>query len=137
MVPLTPIEMIMIDTSVWVALLDKGDSLHKKAKDAVRNVQPNQLKIFDHIYIETLTVIRNKVSDFYCEQFIKFLKNCNLEINLTSRKILTLATFLFFQFKKLSFPDCLIMASAKINKAELITFDKALKKAWEYTKATF
>lgn len=120
----------MIDTSVWVSLMRRADHNHDKAKQLVFNINPFELQVFDHVYFEILTVLRNKISDEACIKFINFIKDFKKHIIISSKKIITLANFLFFKYKKLSFTDCLLMASAKTNKAELITFDKELNKAW-------
>lgn len=126
--------MTMFDTSIWVALLDKTDPCHEKAIAVAKQTAPESLKIFDHIYAETLTVARNKISEEACGRFIDFLKDFNKEITLSDEKNFSLANILFIKFNKLSFTDCLLMASAKLNKSEIFTFDKELIHAWEKVK---
>lgn len=134
MVPLILIEMIILDTAVWIALLNKKDSCHNRAKGIAKNINYSALQIFDHIYIETLTVLRNKTTDLACKKFIKFFQDAKQDIIITNKKFFVLANHFFFRFKKLSFTDCLILAAAKVDKSQLITFDKALQKAWEEIK---
>lgn len=131
MEPLTLIEMIILDTSVWIALLDQNDSCRNRAIKIVANINSGFLKVFDHIYSEVLTVLRNKALEQECPKFVNFLQTTKIKVNLINENMLTLANFFFFQYKKLSFTDCLLLAAAKTTNAELITFDKELKKIWE------
>ena len=120
----------MIDSSIWVALLDKDDSCRDRAMIELENLENTEIEVYDHIYGEVLTVLRNKRSNYHCTGFCELLEILRVKIKLTSENIFTLANKFFFQFKKLSFTDCLLMASAKIHNAKLLTFDKNLKKAW-------
>lgn len=124
--------MTMLDTAIWIALMKNDDTNHQLAKEIVKEVHLQDLEIYDHIYMETLTVLRNKVSELACHQFANFFKELKINIVISNGKILALANILFFQFKKLSFTDCMIIASAKLARAQLFTFDKYLQKAWDY-----
>jgi predicted nucleic acid-binding protein len=121
----------MIDTCIWIALLRNRDTCHNQAKNIVKNIPHNKLAIYDYLYAETLTVARNKISESACQKFINFFKDCKINIQLTTEDVFTLANFLFFKFKRLSFTDCLLLASAKNNNAQLVTFDKELDKVWK------
>lgn len=127
--------MILIDTSVWVALMDSQDSCHHQAKSLVKDMFYEDVGIFDHIYSEILTVLRNKTSDENCAKFIEYLKYTKININFSSRESFFLAKAFFFKFPKISFIDSLLMAFAKETNSDLITFDKELKKAWEQVKS--
>lgn len=129
---LTPIAMTILDTAFWVALMKSDDSNHELAKKIAKRICHDELDVYDHTYIETLTVLRNKVSELACSQFINFFKDLKINILISNEKILSLATIFFIQFKKLSFTDCMIIASAKLTGAQIFTFDKYLQKTWEY-----
>lgn len=121
---------VMIDTSVWIALLNYQDSCHEKAMILMEDLVTDQINLYDFTYSEVLTVLRNKTKQINCQKFIELLEFFNIQITLSNLKVLDLANILFFHFQKLSFPDCLLMASAKFKKAKLLTFDKKLQKAW-------
>lgn len=123
--------MVMIDTSIWVALLNKMDSTHYRAKDLIRNSADTDYKIYDYIYSETMTILKGKVSHESCIEFLKIIGILNLPIMLSTQEAFSLASSYFLQHKKLSFTDCLLMASAKLENASLLTFDRNLKKAWD------
>lgn len=127
--------MIIVDTSVWISFLNPFDSNHIKAKGVFSGLGTDEIVVFDYIYTESLTVFRNKVSDEHCAYFTKFLLDWDISLSFTDHVIARLATEYFFQFKKLSFTDCLILASAKINDYKIATFDTDLLKAAKFTLA--
>jgi predicted nucleic acid-binding protein len=120
--------MIIIDSSVWVSLFNSKDSNHNKAKKIFLTTKAEDIIVSDHIYSESMTVFRNKVSETYCINFRDFLNYLDIQIFLTDSGTIRLANTYFFQFKKLSFTDCLILASAKINNYKIATFDRAMQK---------
>ena len=122
--------MIVTDSSVLVALINEDDNQHEKALKILADIYINRLKLFDFLYIETLSVLRLKKAETDCVKFINFLDYFELALNLSTQETIELANKYFFQFIKLSFTDCLVMAGAKIHKAQIITFDKNLQKAW-------
>lgn len=123
--------MILLDTSVWVALMNKDDACHTASRSIVEKFNYEDLELFDHIYGEVLTVLRLKTTQENCEKFISYLKYIGIRLNFSSKKSFFLAQELFFAFPKISFIDSLLMAFAKENNAEIITFDKSLQKAWK------
>ncbi len=123
--------MMMIDSSIWVALFDKNDSCHAEAVKLMENLNSKFIKLINHVYAEVLTVLKNKKLNNECQKFINFLSITKIKINFSNENSFTLANFLFFQFKKLSFADCLLISMSNLNNTELMTFDKALKKAWK------
>lgn len=125
--------MIILDTSVWVSYLSPTDSNHDRAEQLFLVTKAEDIVVFDYVYIESMTVFRNKVADEYCKYFTQFLLDWEISISFTDHVLIRLATSYFFQFKKLSFTDCLILASAKVNDYEIATFDTDLQKAAKLT----
>ena len=121
--------MIIVDTSVWVSLFVSNDSNHDKAKEIFLSIRHNEVLVFDYVYAESLNVLRAKFNEDNCNIFINFISELENSIRFSDPAIARLATEYFFQFKKLSFTDCLILASAKLNDYEIATFDEELKKA--------
>ncbi|MCX6734669.1 MAG: type II toxin-antitoxin system VapC family toxin [Candidatus Peregrinibacteria bacterium] len=121
--------MIIVDTSVWVSLLVEEDSNHRKANDTFLSLKYDDVILTEYIYTESLNVLRAKFSQENCNSFIQLINTTQLSISFADHVITRLATEYFFQFKKLSFTDCLILASAKINDYEIATFDEDLKNA--------
>lgn len=121
--------MIIIDSSVWISLFNPLDSNHDRAKKIFEGLNSEHIVIFDYIFTESMTVFRNKVSDEFCVKFEQLLHYWDISVFFTDHVLVRLATEYFFQFKKLSFTDCLSLASAKLNDYEIATFDEELKKA--------
>ena len=123
--------MIILDSSVWIALINNDDSCYEKARNIVKNIFYEDIDIYDFIFTEILTVLRKKTSIKLCSKFIRFIDKTKIGITLNNEKLIKLANNTFFKFDKLSYTDCLILASALLSEARLVTFDKNLQKAYE------
>lgn len=123
--------MILIDSCVWIGLLDIDDSNHLRATEKMHGLNLRDVRIDDHIFGELLVVFRRKKMPDVCKNLIQFMSDLEIKIDMTSEKVFKLAASLFIKYKNLSFTDSLILAKAKTEKFELLTFDKALLKAWE------
>ena len=121
--------MKILDSCIWVALMNKKDSCHERAISLVENLASKDIRLYDHIYAEVLNVLRNKYSDALCLRFIYFLEEIGINTNMITEKAFIEANQIFFKYKHLSFTDALLLATAKHDKAELVTFDKRLKAA--------
>jgi len=127
--------MILFDSSIWVALANENDPQHEKSIGLLDILEQNQISIPDFIFTETLTVLKIKSSLETCSKYLKILKVLNIDIILTETNQYELAYKIFFnEEKKLSFTDCLLMATAYLENGNLITFDKSLEKAWNLIK---
>lgn len=123
--------MILIDSSIWVSVIHESDSLHENGLNMMDVVDKKDIAIFDYTYAEVLNVLRQKGMPA-CLRFLKLLKEMHLGIFLSDESQMILANRLFLNDdKKLSFTDCLLIATGIINNAQLLTFDKDLKKTWE------
>ena len=123
--------MILIDSSIWVSILKEDDSQHEKGVRIIESIDEKNITIFDYTYSETLTVLKQKSSLKTCFAFLKLLEKMNLDVTVSDVPQIELANRLFFTVNnKLSFVDCLLLATAKINNARLITFDKELEKLY-------
>lgn len=127
--------MMIIDSAIWIAFLKKDDSCHELAKHVFQKLSLNEMLIYDHIYSEVMTVLRNRVSEEACMSFKNFFEDLDVPILLVNDIIFMLANLYFLLFKKLSFTDCIMLASSKIYQHELRTFDKNLQKAWEKVRS--
>lgn len=121
--------MKIIDTSVWISLFNPKDSNNNKAQNIFLDTKAEEIVMFDYVYTESMNVFRAKFSDDYCINFSQFLNYLGIPISIGDPIAIQLANIYFFRFKKLSFTDCLILASAKTNNHSITTFDKALREA--------
>lgn len=121
--------MIILDSSIWVAFFSQKDSQRQKAKEFFPGLKTQEIILLDHIYAEIMNVLRIRAGDEECIKFKRFLNIFRIRISLTALDVINMANIYFFQFKKLSFTDCIILASSKISNYEIATFDNSLQKA--------
>lgn len=121
--------MIIIDTSVWVSLFIQNDSNNNKANTILLSIKHDDVIVFDYVYIECLNVLRAKFNTENCNAFMNFVNDLTGQIYFSDPAIVRLADYYFSQFKKLSFADCMILSSAKINDYQIATFDVDLQKS--------
>lgn len=122
--------MVLIDASVWVAIMNGEDSQHLKAADLIEQFFWDEVEVLDHMYAETLNVLRRKSSVDHCRKFVSFLRKRKIPFLLCESNSLDLANQIFFSHPKLSFTDALIIATAKLYGHEIISFDENLLRVW-------
>ena len=116
----------LLDSSVWVALFLDFDSQHKKAK-SVFNALKGVMYVPYCVASETATVLAYKHSKEQADNFIRFIEN-NQDVLLLDDSIEEEMGFYTSVSAKISFTDAaLVFLSGKL-KANLVTFDKQLKK---------
>lgn len=123
--------MVLIDASVWVALMNRNDSQHQKAFSLSLEIFWNELEILDHAYAETLNVLRRKATNKECRIFTEFLEQNFIAMTTVQLPALDLANKIFFAHPKLSFTDALLIATAKLYGHEILSFDENLLRVWQ------
>jgi len=118
--------MYVIDSCVWISLFSDTDSQHNKAKELFSKIKPSSIVLLDYVYAEVLTVLRLKFPKKSCKLFVEMLKKININLERTSVNNYLIANSVFFSNKKLSFIDSIIVAYARINDSEIISFDKTI-----------
>jgi predicted nucleic acid-binding protein len=134
MAHLTHTEMKVIDSNVWISFISPNDSTHNLAIKLFEEYYTTEILLYDFVYAEVLTVLRNKNSDEGISLFLKLLEDWSISIHSLTSTTIQAATKFFLHFPNLSFPDALALTMSIQNKHELITFDKALQKAWLQVK---
>ena len=115
--------IILLDSSVIIALLNDNDIHHDVASKVLRNCT-------DTICIATLTITESLVSTFYDSYeralllFNKILEFTGIHIELSTG--IAFASAQVRANKKLALADSIIFATAQSVQAELWTFDKEL-----------
>ena len=121
--------MVILDSNVWIAYLNKNDSQHKKAEQIFQKLN-KPLILPEYIILEICSVLAIRASKNVSDKFIKvFLYNQDIQILLSNEKLFinTLKRFLDKTSKKLSFVDAALLHLSKSY--EIITFDLNLQKA--------
>ena len=129
---------IFVDSSFWIALVDKSDSSYQKAKKLLKKKEISQaiLVTSDHILDECLTRIKRKVGAKFSFLFYKLILDGEnqkiLKILQTTKRIFKEAYRIFENNplpKSFSFTDATTIALMKAHKIEaLVTFDQDFKK---------
>lgn len=117
--------MIVVDSSVWIALYNELDSQHDKAKKLA--ISFSNVAIAEYVVLETCTILQNKAGIEAAEKFLAFaLDNSDVTIlHLSPEFFNKIAhTFRWLMHKKLSFVDISLLLLSESH--EIVTFDKAL-----------
>ncbi len=121
--------MLIIDSNVWVALFNKNDSQHNKAKSFFDKLEMKVI-IPEYVFIEVSTILLIKAGKNIAKKFIEIAQdNSDVEICLSSGELFlnTLRIFKNSAKDKLSFVDISLLFLSESYK--IITFDKNLQKA--------
>ena len=68
---------IVIDSSIWIALVLEQDSQHRKAVDFFENCTDKNIVIPQDILKETATVLKNRQDGYIAQHFIDFVSDNN------------------------------------------------------------
>lgn len=121
--------MIILDSNIWIALLHRSDSQHKKAKDLFHSLKGPVL-IPDFILSEVCTVLTQLAGKFLANQFLDLAMENN-EALIFQLELKEFHETIFFYQKysrnDLSFIDVMLLYLSKQYSVE--TFDIHLRKA--------
>lgn len=123
--------MVILDSNVWIAFLNKNDSNHKKADEIFNKLVNKREKIIitEYILLEVVTVLSQKVGKKLADQFIEIAGNTKrIEIISSSADFLNdvLAFYLKQKNRNLSFVDYSLLYLSR--QYEILTLDKELKR---------
>lgn len=125
---------VFIDSSIFVALLNKNDSLHKKAIEAIKNIKESGLEPITSNFVlnEVITVLSLRVSKKIALFFANFiyLRDSILDVIKVDEKIENKAVDYLknTKSKNISFCDCATLAILDLFQIKNIaTFDKDFK----------
>lgn len=120
--------MMILDSSVIVAMFRKDDVHHKEALKIWKTWK--NFLLFDHILSESLTVLKLRENLDIASNCAEFLmKNEKITIEQISLKdIEDTVMFFIIDKNKLSFIDTLLLIQSQKRKIPLATFDKDLIK---------
>jgi len=119
--------MTIIDSSVWIAWLDKDDSQHEKAEKVLSVAQ--HIIIPEYVILEVCTVLSRNKKHTLAEQFLSIVLENNDIAILFSYEELFHATIAYFKIVgryRLSFVDTMLAVLSKTY--TITTFDTALQK---------
>lgn len=126
----------LVDACVWIAYLDKSDSLHSKANKVIsKKITSGSLVLTDFIIQEVLTIFLYKNNSAYVEEFLHLLQSDDrLEIlSIDTTFLNELVGFIQNQNyqPKISLTDWSILFLGSEFDLEILTFDKQLDRTYK------
>ncbi|MBT9171078.1 MAG: 23S rRNA-specific endonuclease VapC20 [Actinobacteria bacterium] len=125
---------IFIDSNVFIAELNKDDSLHNRAKAVLRNIEKQNLSAITSNFIinEAITVLSQRVNKATAIAFANFIYDSDTAIEIiTINKNIEMRAIDYLKnlkSKNISFCDCATLAVLEMfNINNLATFDKDFK----------
>ena len=135
---MTNVKRVFVDTSYWIALIERGEKSHRQVAKSFITLQKNGTQFFTNDYVLDEAWTRLITGNHFQEaKMLKervYLAENNREITLlyTDRKLFEQAweTFVKFADLKLSFTDALIATTVrKLKIDEILTLDRGFTKA--------
>lgn len=120
---------VIFDTNVWLGMLIKQDSLHKKSLQLVREYNSHTKIVPEYIVLETLTLLRRHTTNAEVQNTLQFfLDSDTVEVLPAVHSYdKTINLFQTINDKHLSFVDTSLLALSRDY--EVKTFDKKLASA--------
>lgn len=121
--------MQILDSSVWIAWLNKDDSQQAKAQALFKKIE-RPILLPEYVLLEVCTVLAMRISKQTADQFIEAVTDNRDVIILKSDETFFANLLTYFQsheHKGLSFVDVALLFLAKDY--PVLTFDTALRKA--------
>jgi len=126
--------MIVLDTNVIIAFLDRKDSLHKKAVEIIKHYKDDKFCTIGQIMAEAYSVLARRCRErkFDCRKALKVLKDFENELEIFWIEDLreiheTVVEVMIVNEGKINYNDVLLVNFVKKKQFKLLTFDKNLK----------
>jgi predicted nucleic acid-binding protein len=119
--------MIIFDSNIWIAYLNKSDSTHEQALKLFQGTNIKDILITEYLLLEIVTVLKQIQGYKFAHKFIQQVTDEN--ISFIESKNFYAKTLLLFQSleeDKLSFVDVSLLYLSEKHKVK--TFDKSLKR---------
>ncbi len=119
--------MIILDSNIWIAYLNKSDSTHRRALKIFQKTNVKDILITEYLLLEIVTVLKQIRGYKSAQEFIHLLTDEHIPF--IESKNFYAETLLLFQSlreNKLSFVDVSLLHLSR--KYEVKTFDKNLDK---------
>ncbi len=114
---------VALDASVAIGFLDPADAHHERAVLALREVDRSVLSMAASAYSETLV---RPLAAGLGDKVEAFVDGLRVEIVPVDRGIARRAAELRAEHAALRLPDALVLATAQLREAQLLTFDERL-----------
>lgn len=118
---------VVLDASVAIGFLDPADAHHERAVHALREVDRTALSMAASAYSETLV---RPLAVGLGDKVEAFVDGLRVEIVPVDRGIARCAAELRAEHGALRLPDALVIATAQLRDAQLLTFDDRLSQLY-------
>lgn len=124
---------LFVDTSAWLAINDKNDQYHNKAKNKSLEIKKQRIELVtsEYIFDESITLIRYRISHASAVLFGNSLLNSHIVkiIDVTDiDRFKAWELFKKYKDKELSFTDCISFVLIKnLRLQKVFTFDNHFK----------
>ena len=125
---------LLVDSDVFIALINENDSNHYKAKKGVNFLnQKRFIRLYTNNFVvsETATDLSYKISQSTAHQFLKDILKSDIVIFQVNERLQIMAyeKFLSIKRKGTSMVDCINMALLDyLNQRTIFSFDKGYEK---------
>jgi len=127
-------DAVFIDSNIFIAELNKDDSLHNRAKVVLSNIEKQNLSAITSNFIinEVITVLSQRVSKIIAITFANFIYDSDTAIDImTINKNIEIKAIEYLKnlkSKNISFCDCATLAVLDLFSIDnLATFDRDFK----------
>ena len=117
---------IILDSSVWIALLHKEDSQHAKA-EAIFDEITAQVFVPEYVLVEVASILRNYKRNREAQEFVKKVLEDSATFIPSGALAYETANMFRARNDKLSFVDTSLLVLSR--RYRVITFDKVLARA--------
>lgn len=114
---------VTLDASVAIGFLDPADAHHERAASRLRELDRSSLTMPASAYSETLV---RPLATGHAELVERFVDGLRIEIVPLDRRIARHAAELRAEHTALRLPDAVVLATARLREAALLTFDDRL-----------
>lgn len=124
--------MIVVDSNVWIALLEEADTQHGKAVELIGSLK-DEVLVPEYVLLEVCTILKQKKKKVAADGFVKrILASSELHLVASGSAHLARVVEAFCQHKlpDLSFVDVSLLLLAKSHTVH--TFDKKLARALKH-----
>jgi len=107
--------LIFVDTTIWVAAIDKKDELHNDGKATVNAIVANELPlavVTDYVLDEVMTILKRRGVPVrqIVDSINAIIKSPRVEVVFIDDSLFVKGLIIFSKYEKLSFTDATTLA---------------------------
>lgn len=128
------VKAVVVDANIWIALIDKQDSLHDQAYEILQEIdEETQILLTDYVVQEVITVLLYKKRSQLIQGFLKYFRSNPhiISISIDTDFFDSITKYIEKQnySPKLALTDWSLLFLADYFEIHVLTFDKQLANA--------